>query len=59
MEKDGVGPDDIEVIKKLRRYIIAKGYRVMCMHQAEILEGSVRIHGIHAAGIIIAPKDLY
>jgi DNA polymerase-3 subunit alpha len=58
MEKDGVGPDDIEVIKKLRRYIIAKGYRVMYLHQAEILEGSVRNTGIHAAGIIIAPKDL-
>ncbi|MEI7735688.1 MAG: DNA polymerase III subunit alpha, partial [Ferruginibacter sp.] len=28
------------------------------LHEAEILEGSVRNTGIHAAGIIIAPKDL-
>ena len=28
------------------------------LHEAEILEGSVRNTGIHAAGIIIAPQDL-
>ncbi len=28
------------------------------LHEAERLEGSVRNTGIHAAGIIIAPKDL-
>jgi DNA polymerase-3 subunit alpha len=28
------------------------------LHEAEILEGSVRNTGIHAAGIIIAPRDL-
>ncbi len=28
------------------------------LHEAESLEGSVRNTGIHAAGIIIAPKDL-
>ncbi|HUN03973.1 MAG TPA: DNA polymerase III subunit alpha, partial [Niabella sp.] len=28
------------------------------LHEAEILEGSVRNTGVHAAGIIIAPMDL-
>src|SRR6186713_1979482 len=58
MEKDGVGPDDIEVIKKLREIYNSKGIQSEVLHQAEILEGSVRNTGIHAAGIIIAPKDL-
>jgi len=58
MEKDGVGPDDIEVIKKLREIYNSKGIQSDVLHQAEILEGSVRNTGIHAAGIIIAPKDL-
>src|SRR5258705_1548574 len=58
MEKDGVGPDDIEVIKKLREIYNSKGMQSDVLHQAEILEGSVRNTGIHAAGIIIAPKDL-
>src|SRR5688572_14247496 len=58
MEKDGVGPDDIEVIKKLREIYNSKGIQSEVLHQAEILEGSVRNTGIHAAGIIIAPRDL-
>src|SRR6188768_3693784 len=58
VEKDGVGPDDIEVIKKLREIYNSKGIQSDVLHQAEILEGSVRNTGIHAAGIIIAPKDL-
>src|SRR5688572_26339730 len=58
MEKDGVGPDDIEVIKKLREIYNSKGIQSEVLHEAERLEGSVRNTGIHAAGIIIAPKDL-
>jgi DNA polymerase-3 subunit alpha len=42
MEKDGVGPDDIEVIKKLREIYNSKGIQSDVLHQAEILEGSVR-----------------
>jgi DNA polymerase-3 subunit alpha len=57
-EKDGVGPDEIETIKKLREIYESKGMQSEVLHQAEILEGSVRNTGIHAAGIIIAPKDL-
>jgi DNA polymerase-3 subunit alpha len=52
------GSDDIENIKKLREIYNAKGLTTDVLHVAERLEGSVRNTGIHAAGIIIAPKDL-
>ena len=32
--------------------------RSKVLHEAEILEGSVRNTGIHASAIIIAPRDL-
>ena len=57
-EKDGLGPDEIENVKKLREIYKGKGIESAVLHEAEILEGSVRNTGIHAAGIIIAPKDL-
>ena len=58
-EKDGLGNDDLENVKKLRE-IYDKTDTVLSkiLHEAERLEGSVRNTGIHAAGIIIAPKDL-
>ncbi len=58
-EKEGLGADDIENVKKLRE--IHKGtdlQRQKFLKEALILEGSVRGTGIHAAGIIIAPTDL-
>ena len=57
-EKEGLGPDDIETVKKLRELYNGNGMQGEVLHEAEILEGSVRNTGIHAAGIIIAPKDL-
>ena len=57
-EKDGIGPDDMENVKKLREIYNSKGIQSEVLHEAEILEGSVRNTGIHAAGIIIAPRDL-
>ena len=58
-EKEGLGADDIENVKKLREiYNGADISAQQVLHEAEILEGSVRNTGIHAAGIIIAPKDL-
>ena len=57
-EKEGLGPDEIEVIKKLREIYNGNSMQSEVLHEAEILEGSVRNTGIHAAGIIIAPKDL-
>jgi DNA polymerase-3 subunit alpha len=50
--------DDVENAKKLREIYNAKGLTTDVLHIAERLEGSVRNTGIHAAGIIIAPKDL-
>jgi DNA polymerase III subunit alpha len=52
------GSDDLENIKKLREIYSGKGLTTDVLHIAERLEGSVRNTGIHAAGIIIAPKDL-
>jgi len=58
-EKEGLGGDDIDNAKKLREYLAAEGTEEsIVLREALILEGSVRGTGIHAAGIIIAPKDL-
>jgi len=56
--EDDYSSDDIENIKKLREVYNSKGLQADVLHIAEKLEGSVRNTGIHAAGIIIAPKDL-
>lgn len=58
-EKDGLANDDLENVKKLREFYKQKDSPAgKVLHEAERLEGSVRNTGIHAAGIIIAPKDL-
>jgi DNA polymerase III subunit alpha len=57
-EKEGVGPDDRESVKKLRELYNSNDIRSKVLHEAERLEGSVRNTGLHAAGIIIAPDDL-
>jgi DNA polymerase-3 subunit alpha len=58
-EKDGLGNDDLESVRKLREIYKQKdAIASKVLHEAERLEGSVRSTGIHAAGIIIAPKDL-
>ena len=57
-EKDGVGPDDMENVKKIREIYRGDDIRSRVLHEAERLEGSVRNTGLHAAGIIIAPEDL-
>jgi len=45
-------------VKRLREIYNRTDLQSEVLHQAERLEGSVRNTGIHAAGIIIAPKDL-
>ncbi|MGZ3917371.1 MAG: DNA polymerase III subunit alpha [Flavisolibacter sp.] len=50
--------EDVENAKKLREIYNGKTLQSEVLHIAERLEGSVRNTGIHAAGIIIAPKDL-
>jgi DNA polymerase-3 subunit alpha len=57
-EKESLNTEDIDNAKKLREIYDGKDIRSAVLHEAEILEGSVRNTGIHAAGIIIAPKDL-
>ena len=57
-EKEGYQSDDIDNIKKLREIYNGDDLRALVLHEAEKLEGSIRNTGIHAAGIIIAPKDL-
>lgn len=56
--KEGLQADEIEQIKRLRQIYGGNGPEAQVLKEAEILEGSVRGTGIHAAGIIIAPKDL-
>ncbi|MBP7262283.1 MAG: DNA polymerase III subunit alpha, partial [Bacteroidia bacterium] len=57
-EKEGYQSDDIENIKKLREIAKGNDLQARVLKEALILEGSVRGTGLHAAGIIIAPKDL-
>ena len=56
LTEEGVGPDDISNIQKLREIYNGDDIRSKVLHEAEILEGSVRNTGIHASAIIIAPK---
>jgi DNA polymerase-3 subunit alpha len=58
IEVEGLGSDDLENVKKLREIYRGKTMEGTVLREAERLEGSVRNTGIHAAGIIIAPKDL-
>ena len=58
-DKESLMSDDIESVKRLREYLDAEGtLESQVLREAMVLEGSVRNTGIHAAGIIIAPKDL-
>lgn len=57
-EKENLPTDDLENVKKLRELIANKDLTATVLKEALTLEGSVRNTGIHAAGIIIAPKDL-
>ncbi len=57
-EKEQLGAEDFESVKKLRDIYYGNDLQSKILKEAEVLEGSVRNTGIHAAGIIIAPKDL-
>ena len=57
-DKEGLAGEDIENVKKLRELIKGNDLQGEVLREACVLEGSVRNTGIHAAGIIIAPKDL-
>jgi DNA polymerase-3 subunit alpha len=58
-DKEALSSEEIEDVKTLRKIYDNKGSdQSKVLHEAEILEGGVRGTGVHAAGIIIAPKDL-
>src|SRR5687768_3529501 len=57
-EKEGLQQEELENVKKIREIYNGTDLQSKVLHEAEILEGSVRNTGIHAAGIIIAPRDL-
>ena len=58
VEKEGLMADELENVKKLREIHKGDHLQGKILREAEILEGSVRNTGVHAAGIIIAPRDL-
>lgn len=58
-EKENLTPDELNNAKALRAIAEdQKDIRSKIIKEALILEGSVRNTGVHAAGLIIAPKDL-
>lgn len=58
-EKEGIDMESLQNVRQLREIYHQKGTLASdVLREAEILEGSVRGTGIHAAGIIIAPSDL-
>lgn len=57
-EKEQLNSDEIEQVKKLRELAKGTDLTSQVLREALVLEGSVRNTGIHAAGVIIAPKDL-
>jgi len=57
-DKEGLGSEDIANAEKLREIYAQQNLHGEVLREAVKLEGSVRNTGIHAAGIIIAPKDL-
>ncbi len=57
-EKEQLQADDTENVRKLREIYNGSDLPSKILHEAEILEGSVRNTGIHASAIIIAPQDL-
>ena len=58
-DKEALSSEDIDNAKTLREIMADfSDPRAAVLKEAMILEGSVRGTGIHAAGIIIAPRDL-
>jgi DNA polymerase-3 subunit alpha len=57
-DKEGLQEEDLINVRRLREILEETGIQGNVIRDAEKLEGSVRNTGIHAAGIIIAPRDL-
>lgn len=58
IKKYGLDSEAVEKLKILREIMIGDDLIGEVIREAVKLEGSIRNTGIHAAGIIIAPKDL-
>lgn len=56
--KENLNSDELAAVKQLREILEGGEPTADILRDAERLEGSVRGTGVHAAGIIIAPKDL-
>ncbi|MCB9183819.1 MAG: DNA polymerase III subunit alpha [Flavobacteriales bacterium] len=56
--KENLNSDEIVGVKQLREILEGGELTADVLREAEKVEGSVRGTGVHAAGIIIAPKDL-
>ena len=57
-KKEGISAEDVVNVEKLQKIYQGENLQATILHEAEKLEGTVRNTGIHAAGIIIGPKDL-
>ncbi|MBK7762008.1 MAG: DNA polymerase III subunit alpha [Bacteroidetes bacterium] len=57
-KKDNIAAEDIQNVQTLQKFYNGDDLKARILHEAEKLEGTVRNTGIHAAGIIIGPKDL-
>ena len=57
-EKEKLSPEELDGVKKLREIAAGSDIRAKVIKEALILEGTVRGTGIHAAGVIIAPRDI-
>ncbi|MCA0427078.1 MAG: DNA polymerase III subunit alpha [Bacteroidetes bacterium] len=57
-DKEGLDSDELANVTKIREIYNGTDLKAKVLKEAEKLEGSVRGTGVHAAGLIIAPKDL-
>lgn len=57
-QKENLDAETLENVRQLREMAKGEDDKAKVINQALKLEGSIRNTGIHAAGIIIAPKDL-
>jgi DNA polymerase-3 subunit alpha len=57
-KRENVSTEEAQNVMKLQEFYKTPDLKGTILHEAEKLEGTVRNTGIHAAGIIIGPKDL-
>lgn len=58
-EKENLSKEELEGVITLRKILEGRDLKAEVLREALTLEGSVRSTGIHAAGIIIAPEQLF